>query len=452
VTLAHGIGGVRDLPVPTWLFFWGAAVVLVVSFLALGALWKRPLLSTRTEGRPVTDGFSRVVLSTAVRVILQTASVGLLVLVFAAAAVGVTDPFRNLAPTWIYVIFWLGVPLLSVLFGNVWRALSPWRALADAYVWVRERSGAEARPLAEYPEQAGRWPAAALLLAFAALELAYSDPASPRALALAIALYTYITLFGMAAFGRDVWGRNGEAFAVLFGFFALISPWGVRDGRVRLRIPFAALSVRETTPGTVAFLAVMLGTVGFDGYSRTTAWRNLAARVEAPYIVTNPRLGELLVTGLHLLGLLVASGLVAAAFLGACAVARDMVNTDRSLAADFVLSLVPIAFVYEVAHYFSLFLTQGQFALPLLSDPFGRGWDVLGTADYVPNLAPLSPNTVWYVQVGALVAGHVAGLAIAHDRAVTIFDDRTAALRSQYAMLALMVLYTVSGLWLLSRG
>ena len=122
----------------------------------------------------------------------------------------------------------------------------------------------------------------------------------------------------------------------------------------------------------------MLGTVGFDGYSRTTAWQNLAARVEAPYIVTNPRLGELLVTGLHLLGLLVASGLVAAAFLGACAVARDMVNTDRSLAADFVLSLVPIAFVYEVAHYFSLFLTQGQFALPLLSDPFGRGWDVLG--------------------------------------------------------------------------
>ena len=147
-----------------------------------------------------------------------------------------------------------------------------------------------------------------------------------------------------------------------------------------------------------------------------------------------------------------ASGLVAAAFLGACAVARDMVHTDRSLTADFVLSLVPIAFVYEVAHYFSLFLTQGQFALPLLSDPFARGWDVLGTADYVPNLAPLTPNTVWYVQVGALVAGHVAGLTIAHDRAVTIFEDRTAALRSQYAMLALMVLYTVGGLWLLSRG
>ena len=105
-----------------------------------------------------------------------------------------------------------------------------------------------------------------------------------------------------------------------------------------------------------------------------------------------------------------------------------------------------------MAHYFSLFLTQGQFAIPLLSDPFGRGWDLLGTADFAPNLTVAAPNTVWYVQAGALVAGHVVGLAVAHDRAVDIFPERGDALRSQYAMLALMVLYTVGGLWILSRG
>jgi hypothetical protein len=452
VIIAHGIGGVRDLPVPEWLFFWGAAVVLIVSFVALGALWKRPLLSPRAEGRPAPELLSRVALATPLRVALQAVSVALFALVFAAAVVGVTDPFRNLAPTWIYVDFWLGVPLLSVLFGNVWRALSPWRALADLYVWVRESLGGEARPLADYPAAWGRWPGAILLFLFAALELAYSDPSNPRALALATGLYSYVALFGMAAFGREPWTRNGEAFAVLFGFFAMISPWAVREGRLRVRIPFAALSTRDTTPGTVAFLAVMLGSVAFDGFSRTTGWQNLVSRVEAPYIVDNPRLGELLVTGLHLGGLVLACIAVAAAFIGACAVAQDMVGSSRSLTADFVLSLVPIAFVYEVAHYFSLFLTQGQFTFPLLSDPFGRGWDLIGLADYVPNLAPLSPDAVWYVQVGALVSGHVAGLAIAHDRAVTIFEDRNAALRSQYAMLALMVLYTVGGLWLLSRG
>jgi hypothetical protein len=95
---------------------------------------------------------------------------------------------------------------------------------------------------------------------------------------------------------------------------------------------------------------------------------------------------------------------------------------------------------------------QGQYAIPLLSDPLGRGWDLFGTADVVPDLTVVSPNTTWYIQVVALVTGHVAGLAIAHDRAVSLFTDRGDALRSQYAMLALMVLYTVGGLWVLSRG
>ena len=139
------------------------------------------------------------------------------------------------------------------------------------------------------------------------------------------------------------------------------------------------------------------------------------------------------------------------AFLAACAIARSTVSAPRSLAPEFVLSLVPIAFVYAVAHYFSLFVIQGQYMIPLLSDPFGKGWNLFGTAHFVPNIAILTPNTIWYVQVGALVLGHVAGLAVAHDRAVTIFRDRGDALRSQYAMLGLMVLYTVGGLWLLSR-
>jgi hypothetical protein len=119
--------------------------------------------------------------------------------------------------------------------------------------------------------------------------------------------------------------------------------------------------------------------------------------------------------------------------------------------SDFLPSLVPIALVYAVAHYLTLLLVQGQYALPLASDPLGRGWDVLGLADYRPNLAPLAPNAVWYAQVGALVAGHAAGLAVAHDRAVSILPTRE-ALRSQYPLLVLMVAYTIGGMWLLSQA
>jgi hypothetical protein len=449
--IGHGIGNVQDLPVPAWLFYWGAATVLVVSFVLLGVLWREPLLAARERGRALSPTLSRAVLGL-LRIALQVVSVALFGLVFAAALFGDTDPFRNLAPTWIYVIFWLGVPALSVVFGNVWRALSPWRAIADAFVWLRERAGQEAQPLAEYPERFGRWPGAVALFAFIALELAYSDPASPRALAFAIALYTYVALFGMAAFGRDTWEENGEGFAVLFRLFARIAPLHAVEGRIHVRWPLTGLAGAEKAAGTLAFVAVMLGSVLFDGYSRTTTWQDLAARVEGPYVVEQPGIGELLVTLLTLGGLLLAILVVALAYAAACAVARWMVNAPRSLEGEFLRSLVPIAFVYLVAHYFTLFVTQGQFAIPLLSDPLGKGWDLFGTADFVPNLAVVSPNTTWYVQVGALVAGHVAGLAVAHDRAVTIFPERGAALRSQYAMLALMVLYTVGGLWVLSRG
>ena len=449
--VAHGIGSVQDLPVPTWLFYWGATVVLVVSFVLLGALWRRPVLGSREHGRALAATVSRLVLGP-LRIAAQLVSVALFGLVWAAALVGDTDPFRNLAPTWVYVIFWLGVPALSVVFGNVWRGLSPWRALADGFVWVRERTGADVRPLAEYPERLGRWPGAVVIFAFVTLELAYSDPASPRALAFAIALYTYVALFGMAAFGREQWERTGEGFAVLFGLLALVAPLHAEDGRLRLRWPLAGLAGAERLPGTVAFVSVMLGSVLFDGYSRTTTWQDLMADLEAPYVVDRPGLGELLVTVASIGGLLTGVLLIALAYEAACALARSAVNAPRSLVPDFLRSLVPIAFVYVVAHYVSLFLVQGQFAIPLLSDPLGRGWNLFGTADVVPNLTVISPNTTWYVQVGALVAGHVAGLAVAHDRAVTIFPDKRDALRSQYPLLLLMVLYTVGGLWVLSRG
>ena len=149
-------------------------------------------------------------------------------------------------------------------------------------------------------------------------------------------------------------------------------------------MPLTGLAGAEHMPGSVLFLAVALGSVGFDGFSRTITWQDLVARVEAPYVLNEPGTGELLVSGLNLLGLLAAITLVLVAFLGACAIARATVKAPRSLAPDFVLSLVPIALVYAIAHYFSLFVIQGQYMIPLLSDPFGKGWDLFGTAGFHP--------------------------------------------------------------------
>jgi hypothetical protein len=451
--LAHGIGGIRDPVLPDWLMYYAGSLVLILSFVALGVLWRKPLLEGRGAGRPLSERWQRLLLWPGWRIILGGLSAGLLAVVWLAAFVGKPDAGDNLAPTFVWVIFWLGLVPLVVFFGNLWSVLSPWKAVADAVAWAWSRSGRTWEPAAPYPERLGRWPAAALLLAFAALELAYPRAAEPRTLALAIVIYTWITWAGMLVYGRRAWLENGEAFNVYFGLLALIAPFAVqeRDGRrvVIVRPPLTGLTLPQNRPGTVAFVVAMLGSVAFDGLSRQQWWQDRLYNLEAKYIVDSPRKADLVATGFSVLGLLGAVVAIGLLFLLAVSAARLVSGGREGLASVFVASLIPIALAYSVAHYFTLLVNQGQFALPLSSDPFGKGWDLFGTSDFQPSLFN-SPNAIWYVQVGVLVVGHVLGLMLAHDRAVALWGSARTAVRTQYAMLALMVLYTCTGLWLLS--
>jgi hypothetical protein len=449
--LAHGLGGIRDLPVPGWLFLFGGALVLVVSFVALGILWTEPRLAPGAGERPLSPRWQRL-LAPGLRIALQTASLALFALVWSAAAFGEPRPIDNLAPTFVYVVFWLGLLPLVVLLGDVWRVLNPWRAATDLFVWLTRGCLA---PPAVYPERLGRWPAAVLLAAFTALELTYYEPASPRALAAAIAVYSVATWTGAALFGREPWFGRGDGFSVYFGLLGRISPFAARrqnGGSVLVRRrPFADLTAVEPAPGTLAVVAVMLGSVAFDGFSNTTFWLDRTNGVRARF-ADDLALADLADMVLSLAGLIAAFAFVALVYRAAVRAAEAAVGSRRPLTDAFVGSLVPIALVYAVAHYFSYLVVQGQFAIPLLSDPFGLGWDAIGTADFRPRLDVLSPNTTWYVQVSALVAGHVAALVIAHDRALMLAGSTRTAARTQYAMLTLMVMYTVGGMWLLSIG
>ena len=212
-------------------------------------------------------------------------------------------------------------------------------------------------------------------------------------LALAIALYSYAMWFGMAAFGRRQWDDHANGFSAYFGLLARIAPFGEHDGRLVLRLPFTGLAGRDTTPGLLALIAVMLGSVGFDGPSRSLFWIDLRAELEESYISTRP-------------GPPSCSRPPSAspASSAACCSsrpptappsgARTSSSGTSPLENEFLLSLVPIALVYAVAHYFTYLVIQGQYAITLASDPFGRGWDLFGTVDYAPNIAPFSPNTV----------------------------------------------------------
>jgi len=289
-------------------------------------------------------------------------------------------------------------------------------------------------------------------LSFVALELAKPAPDYPRTLAIAVALYSYWALAGMAVYGRDAWTRYGEGFAVMFQLLSRIAPFAVREGRVVIRWPFTGLAGDDRTRGALMFVAVMVGSTSFDGFSRTSRWQDLTTQVRANLVDSSQRTADLALMLVNLAGLLFFIAAILATYLAAVAAAEKLGRVRRSLVPDFVLPLVPIAAAYMTAHYFTLAVIQGQFIIPLISDPFGRGWDLFGTVDFAPDLSIVTYETVWYVQVGALVIGHVAGLAIAHDRAVVVFHDRRTSLEAQLPMLGLMVLYTLGGMWLLTRG
>jgi hypothetical protein len=434
VILAHGLGGRTDLPLPTWMVLYGGAAILVVSFAALRFLWPRPRWDDGSPGRVVADLGSppfRVLGAVA-----RAVGLGLFLLVLATAAFGENDPVTNLAPTAVYITFWVGMAFVSFFVGDVWAASNPFDTLA--------RPGENRlRASDRRPPEFGYWPAAVGLLAFVWLELVYPDRAEPRVLAVAIGTYTVVVVTAAMMWGRR-WLRTGEAFTALFGLLARAAPLGRSDdGKLRLRPPFAGLAEIEPTPGLEAVVLVVLGSTSFDGLTRTEWWTNLSDRTEG---AANTLLGTL--------GLLWAVAVVFVVYFGAMKVTARLTDADDEpgeLARAFAHSLVPIALAYSVAHYFSLLVLEGQAIISLLSDPFGAGWDLFGTNDRAVNFNLLSPTAIAWVQACAIVVGHVVAVVVAHDRALALFPSRH-AVTAQIPLLVAMVLFTVGGLFLLLGG
>jgi hypothetical protein len=447
---AHGIGGKTDLPVPRWLFAWAAAVVLVVSFVALATLWPKPRLERAR---------SRVVLSLPrlLDPICGALGVALFALVLYAGFAGEQElPTANLEPTFIYVIFWVGLPFLSLPFGDVFRAFNPWRAVARAVGWLasralRGRTHYEPRP---YPRWLGRWPAVAGILGFAWLELIYLEKDSPSTLAWLALAYAIVQLFGMARYGIETWTSRGDAFAVYFNLFSRLSPLRWHRDRLELRPPLSGVTSLEQLPGTVPLLAAMIGSTSFDGLEQGTLWIN-SLFPELQGLYSGFGLGPTAASELSgTVGLLVMVALIGGFYrLGIRGMhSIDPRTGDGVLAARFVHTLVPIALAYVVAHYWSLLVYQSQALSYLISDPLGNGSNIFGTAGGEIDFSVLSPNSIWYVQVGALLLGHAAGLTLAHDRALVLYRQARDAVRSQYWMLVVMVGFTSLGLWLLSAA
>ena len=450
---AHGLAVRNNIPIPTWLFTWGAAIVLIVSFVGLAFLWPTARLQ-QDSWRAFPAGISRVLTSRVVTVPCGAFGIGLLMLVIYSGYRGINNAQGNFAPTFVYNTFWLGLVPLSLLFGDVFRAFNPWLALGRAVAWVSSKAAGERLPAPfAYPERLGRWPAVVGIIAFGWLELAANGGDAPGTVATATVIYSAVTFVAMALYGVETWAERGEAFSVYFNLFSRLSVFERRGDAIGRRRFLSGLAHWPALPGSVVFVCALIGIVSFDGFSNSATWVNTIPTIQDFY----EQLGFGTVRALEATfgtGLLTAIALAVGFYLlgikGMSTVGGNY--SVRSLASAFAHSLAPIALVYAAAHYASFLLLQGQAIIYLISNPLGRDSDLFGTADRPIDYGIIGTETFWYMQVTFVVLGHIAGLVLAHDRAIAVYDDSKRAVQSQYWMLTVMVAFTSLALWLLSSA
>ncbi len=426
---AHGVGGRSDLPISEWIAAWSGAIALLLSFAVLAFLWHQPRFPQLLKGRLVAKPFpvSQIVIA-----ITQIAAILLFCTVLIACFLGPDNTVANIAPTTVFIIFWVGVSVASALFGPIWKVVSPWETLGKCIDKIRLN---KASPAPKWLTSG--WTALVPITIFHWLELAYHNGSSPRVLGWSILIYTG---FLMATTWRWGWkeARKAEGFGILFNLIAAISPFFFdRENKLRIRYPFVGISSLKMSAPSVAIVLAALGGTAFDGVSRTGWWLDLTVGKSG---------GGL--TVVNTLGLVWVALIVGVTYHQAARVGSRFTD-DRNFAHKFGGSLIPILIGYDVAHYFSLLLLEGQAFKILLSDPYGQGWNIFGTANHAIDWTVISTTTIGWIQIGSIVGGHLLGVLFAHDRSMELWPPRT-ALRSQYPMLVVMVIYTIMGLVLMT--
>ncbi len=497
---AHGFGQRYDLPVPLWLYLWGAAAAVAVSFLVMALFARGARVHSYPRLNLLRWRIGRTLAHPVLLVIYQALALAVFVLVITAGFVGVQNPFKNIAPIMIWAIWWVGVAYVSSLLGNLWVLINPANTIFSwgERLYARVKRGAARTPPLRLPAWLGTWPAVVLFFLFAWSELVWEHSDSPKYLVAVVLAYCAITWIGMLAFGRETWLRHGEVFTAVFGLLSRFAPTEVRvvdpevcatcgnsacqaecvdcyaclrraDASSRewnLRPYAAGLLTRRPVHLSVMTLVIMLlATVTFDGLIETPLWAGLveglqsrAAGDPAPPDAGASR------TMVYTLGLSGAVAIFFCAYLlfcwliawvtrapGASAAGTTRRYSAMTIARYFVLTLVPIAIAYHLAHYLSFLVMTWQYLIPMFSDPFGFGWNLFGTAYHFVRIGIVDARAVWYTSVAAIVAGHVAAVVLSHIMASRVFDDPRTAIRSQYPMLILMLGYTMLSLWIIAQ-
>src|SRR3954452_12935859 len=434
--LAHAAPISYKFPLPIWLYVaaGGAAVLLSAPAAAYALRGDEPREYRGADLYPAVRRLGPVLTILGSLIVLLALAGGLF-----SSSDESQEFFENPVTVLTWVDFWVGLGIVSWLIGNVWERVSPLNVAGRAL-------SRRLPPAFTYPARLGQWPAVVLLLVWSWMELIWDTAKEPRPLAAMLLIYIVVTLVGVVLCGADAWFGNVELFSVLARTLSRFSPLELRpfspeewaetprsERRARIRLYGAGLRTDPPLPaGGAAFVLTTLATVVFDGWSQTDRfgsfqewfwrrWSFLAHHVDV----------------LQTLSMLAVVAIFVAAYLA-------VTRRDASVLAA---TLIPIAGVYFAAHYFASLLLAGENPPAVIVDPFGHSWNPFGWGEYAlwRGIAPAAMT--WWVQVALIVFGHVVAVFAAHRIAVR--RGRTFA--SQVPLVALMVCYTVAGLWVLAQ-
>ena len=461
---AHVMQTAYNLPVPLWMYAYGATAALVASFVVVGYFVRVDRVGHGIRTFEASTGIARLIGSPRLLTALRWLGGGYFALTVTAGLFGPASPTANANLTFFWVGFVLGFSYLTALVGDVYSRVDPVQWVFDGF---EKLAPGLLRERAHYPAWLAYYPAFALYVAFIWLEL--FGRTSPRTLSMLLIGYTLFALAFAATFGRSAWTRYGDYFAVFLRLVAKIAPVEIfvasnrcEGLRFRLRYPFAGLlDARAEHLSLLLFVLFMLSSTAFDGVHETVPWVGVFWKhiypVLASFVGTAVAQPYLLLVRTYywwqwlmlLLSPFVYLLIYSAFIFLAKAITRSPLSV-RELGLIFAYSLIPIGFVYHVTHYFTLLLSQGPSILSLLSDPFAMGWNLFETKNMFLDGIFLEAGTIWHIQVWLILIGHVVSVYLSHVEAIRVFGSARRATLSQAPLLLLMVALTTFGLWILS--
>ncbi len=443
ISSAHSFGTIYSLPVPFWIYLYGGMAAMFVSFLFIGYFFNKKSenisYSKKHIFTPETNGWFFQT--------IKILSVLLLLFTILTGALGQNNSYANFNMNFFWIIFVLGLTYLSAIAGDVYSFINPWKILTQ---WLVGNKNEKDVPLRKYPEWLSYYPALIFYFIFIWIELV--GHATPFKLSIILLAYTILNDLGVIVWGREAWFKYCEFFSVFFRLIGKIAPVEYESGKIYLRKPFVGLLKEKAEHfSLLLFTLFMLSSTAFDGFKETITysvfyWGHIDDTFRPIFDTSSFSIFATIALFLSpLFFLLIYLILI---YL-AKKIARSGLSL-RDLALRFAFSLIPIALVYNLAHYYTLIFTEGPNIIRLISDPFGFGWNIFHTSDFSHSII-LQAGFVWHSQVFFILAGHIVSVYLTHVVALNTFPSNKRAFWSQFPMLLLMIAYTMIGLWILSQ-